>query len=63
MAAESNDNYDPTYRELNVDETLSSHDARISKNERRWLMGKGALAALAVIKGVDFGIAQLGTLI
>lgn len=63
MAAEQSDNYDPTYRQLNVDEMLTKHDARISKNERRWLMGKGALAALAAIKGIDFGIAQLGTLI
>lgn len=63
MSSEMSDNYEPTYREIDVDKTLVEHDNRISRNEKRWLMGKGALAVLAVVKGIDFGIAQLGTLI
>jgi len=55
--------YNPTYRQHDVDKTLEEFDSRISANERRWLMSKGAIAALAAVKGVDFALVQLGTLI
>lgn len=62
MAADTTE-YEPSYREQSVDATLDEHDARISRNEKRWLMTKGALGMLATVKGVDFAIAQLGSLI
>lgn len=52
-----------TYREQYVDDTLDDHERRITTNERRWLMTKGALATLATIKGVNFAIAQLGSIL
>lgn len=57
----SNDarSYEPSYRESRVDERLNEHDTRITANERRWLMTKGALAMMAAIKGVDFAITHL----
>lgn len=51
------------YREREVDDTLEEHERRITANERRWLMAKGALAMLAAIKGVNFAVRQLGSLI
>jgi hypothetical protein len=51
------------YHRENIADVLSDHDSRISQNERRWLMTKGALAMLAAVKGADFAFAQLGTLI
>lgn len=63
MAADSTEEYSPTFRERTVDQTLSEHDNRISKNEKRWLVTKGALTMLAAVKGIDFTIAQLGSLI
>lgn len=62
MAAESED-YQPSYRQRTVDKTLAEHDTRISRNEKRWLMTKGALATLAAVKGVDFAITSLGSFI
>lgn len=52
--------YSPSYREQTVDKTLEDHDARITANEKRWLMTKGAIGTLAAIKGVDFALVQLG---
>jgi hypothetical protein len=63
MAADSTEEYRPSYREETVDETLDEHDVRISRNEKRWLMTKGALGMLATVKGVDFAISQLGSFI
>lgn len=57
------DEYQPSYREQTVDKTLQNFDKRISENEKRWLMSKGALAMLATLKGVDFAISKLGSLI
>lgn len=51
------------YHRENISDVLASYDDRISKNERRWLMTKGALAMLAGIKGVDFAFGQLGALL
>jgi len=63
MVADSASEYEPSYRQKSVDKALDEHDARISRNEKRWLMTKGALAMLAATKGIDFGIGQLGTLL
>jgi len=52
----SAENYEPTYREIDVDETLSDHENRISDNERRWLLAKGAFVALATIQGTNVAI-------
>lgn len=52
-----------SYRERDVDQTLSEHDKRISNNERRWLVAKGALGMLAIIKGSEVGLGQLVSLI
>lgn len=63
MAAETVEEYEPSYRQQTVDQTLDEHDTRISKNEKRWLVTKGALAMLAAMKGIDAGLAQLGSLL
>lgn len=55
--------YLEAYRERSVDATLEDHERRITNNERRWLMAKGAFAMLATIKGVDFAVGQLMGLI
>jgi len=55
--------YLSAYRERHVDNTLEDHERRITKNERRWLVTKGALAMLAAIKGVDFAVAQVASFI
>mgnify|MGYP006295093363 CR=1 FL=1 len=55
--------YQPSFRQQTVDKRLEDHDARITANEKRWLMTKGALATLAAIKGVDFALVQLGSFI
>jgi type II secretory pathway component PulM len=52
MASES---YEPTYRQERVDKRLQDHERRITKNERRWLMTKGALVMLAVVGGSAVG--------
>lgn len=56
--ANAQDDVPMSYRQQHVDDTLTDHEERITKNERRWLVTKGALAMLAVTKGVDFGIDQ-----
>jgi len=61
MASDSE--YQPSYRQQTVDQTLDEHDARITRNEKRWLMTKGAIGTLAAVKGVDFAITQLGSFI
>lgn len=63
MATESTTEYEPSYRERTVDQTLTEHDRRISQNEKRWLMTKGALGMLAAMKGIDAAIGQLGSFI
>jgi len=55
--------YEPSFRQQTVDTRLEDHDARITANEKRWLMTKGALATLAAIKSVDFALVQLGSFI
>jgi hypothetical protein len=52
-----------SYREQHIDDTVEDHERRITKNERRWLVTKGALMMLAAIKGVDFGVSQLAGVI
>lgn len=52
-----------SYRKRDVDQTLRDHEARITQNERRWLVAKGALGTLAVIKGIDVAVAELITLL
>ena len=52
--------YEPSFRQQSVDSRLDEHDARITANEKRWLMTKGAIGTLAAIKGVDFALVQLG---
>ena len=61
MASESTSEL--TYREQSVDEALNEHDTRITKNERRWLLTKGAMAMLAAIKGVDVVASELTALL
>jgi len=61
MATDSE--YQPNYRQRTVDKTLDEHDKRITRNEKRWLMTKGAIGTLAAVKGVDFAITQLGSFI
>lgn len=63
MSSDNARAYEPDYRQNHVDKTLEEFDTRISRNEKRWLMTKGALGMLAAIKGVDFAIGQLGSLI
>lgn len=63
MSTESGTEYEPSYRERTIDKKLRNHESRITKNERRWLITKGALAMMAGIKGVDFGITVLSSLI
>jgi hypothetical protein len=63
MAADSTTEYEPSYRERTIDQTLDEHDNRISQNEKRWLMTKGALAMLAAVKGIDTAVGHLGSLI
>lgn len=60
MAHES---YDPSYRQERVDTRLQDHEARISKNERRWLMTKGALIMLAIVGGSAVGPDVMATII
>lgn len=48
-----------SYRERTVDKTLDDHEKRITANERRWLITKGALGMLALTKGADLAISQL----
>lgn len=52
-----------SWREHHVEETLEEHERRITDNERRWLISKGALMMLAAIKGIDFTITQLGSVL
>lgn len=63
MSPDNAQGYEPNYRQNQVDKTLEEHDRRISRNEKRWLMTKGALGMLAMVKGVDFAISQIGSLI
>lgn len=62
MAAETTEEYQPSYRERSVDDTLTEHDNRISKNEKRWLMVKGAAFAFAATNAGD-GISYFAQLI
>lgn len=52
-----------SYRDQHVDDTLDDHEQRITDNERRWLVAKGALGMLAAYEGVDFAVGQLVSLI
>ncbi len=52
-----------SYREQEVHDTLAEHENRITKNEKRFLVAKGAFAMLAAMKGVDFALAQLYSLL
>lgn len=63
MATDQSSEYQPTYRQQNVDETLNEHDRRISNNERRWLIAKGAMAMLAANEGINFAAGQLSSFI
>lgn len=40
-------NYDPTYRQRDVDDTLEDHDSRISRLEKGALVGLGYALATA----------------
>lgn len=54
---------DLSYRKRSVDETLRDHEQRLTANERRWLVSKGALGMLAAIKGINYGIDGVTALI
>jgi hypothetical protein len=63
MVSNSDAADDLTFRERTVHKTLDDHDTRITKNERRWLVAKGALAMLAAAEGTSFVTSQLSSLI
>lgn len=48
-----------TYRTMQIEETLKSHEIRISSNEKFRLMAQGAIAVLAFM----FGAGGIGALI
>lgn len=48
-----------SYRERDIESTLKDHEDRITMNERRWLVTKGALGMLAIMKGSDVLITEL----
>ena len=55
--------HDITYRERDVEKTLDEHESRITTNEGRWLIAKGALAMLALSKGAETAFGAFSSLI
>ena len=63
MASNSGAADELTFRERTVHKELEDHDNRITKNEKRWLVAKGALAMLAAAEGTSFVTSQFASLI
>jgi len=46
--------YHQQRRRERVDSRIAEHESRITKNEKRWLLAKGAIAAIAVTETSGF---------